>query len=134
MASPGWLTEWGILTKEWVIGAFVAKTIDWVASKVPVSPGIIGTLFSTAQLATAVALVSGISGFFGERTASQFITENWFLYNVIWTMSPTATTRLISGYNRFHRILYGNAPLPQFVSGPGCADGKCTEQKISGNK
>lgn len=130
MSSPGWLNEWGILTKEWVIGAFCAATLDWIASKVPVQPGIIGTLFSTAQLATTVALVSSISGLFGERTASQFITENWFLYNVIWTMSPTATSRLVSGYTRFHRILYGNAPMPRLVSGPSCADGKCDDLKI----
>ncbi len=131
MASPGWLNEWGILTKEWIIGAFCAATLDWIGSKVPIQPGIIGTLFSTAQLATTVALVTSISGLFGEKTASQFITENWFLYNVIWTMSPTATSRLVSSYTRFHRILYGNAPLPSFVSGTSCADGKCTEQKIN---
>ena len=131
MATPGWLNEWGILTKEWMVGAFCAATLDWIGSKVPVQPGIIGTLFSTAQLATTVMLVFSITNLFGENTASQFITENWFLYNVIWTMSPTATTRLTSGYMRFHRILYGSAPMPKFVSGPSCADGKCTEQKVN---
>ncbi len=123
--QPGWLNEWGILTKEWVIGAFVSATLDWVASKVPVQPGIIATLLSTAQLATTVGIVSGLSGLFGERTASQFITENWFLYNVIWTMSPTATSRLVSSYTRFHRILYGTAPLPQLSTVAPCVGGKC---------
>lgn len=123
--QPGWLSEWGILTKEWMIGAFVSATLDWIASKVPVQPGIVATLLSTAQLATTVSIVSSISGLFGEKTASQFITENWFLYNVIWTMSPTATSRLVSSYTRFHRILYGTAPLPTLSMAASCADGKC---------
>ncbi len=131
MSQPGWLSEWGILTKEWVIGALCSATLDWIASKVPVQPGIVATLLSTAQLATTVFLVGSISGFFGEKTASQFITENWFLYNVVWTMSPTATSRLVSGYTRFHRILYGSTPLPSFAAGPACADGKCGEHKLA---
>lgn len=125
MEAPGWLNEWGILTKEWVIGALCSATLDWIASKIPVQPGILATLLSTAQLATAVSIVGGVSGLFGEKTASQFITENWFLYNVIWTMSPTATSRLVSGYTRFHRILYGSAPLPTISAAAECADGKC---------
>lgn len=124
MASPGWLNEWGILTKEWVIGSFCAATIDWIAAKVPVQPGIIGTLFSTAQLATAALLAASISGIFGESNVDSF-SPRWLQYNVIWTMSPTATSRLISSYTRFHRILYGNAPIPKTVMGSTCADGKC---------
>lgn len=123
--QPGWLAEWGILTKEWVIGALVSATLDWIASKVPVQPGIIATLLSTAQLATSVSIVSSISALFGEKTASQFVSENWFLYNVIWTMSPTATSRLVSSYTRFHRILYGTAPIPRLSTAGPCADGKC---------
>lgn len=131
MSNPGWLSEWGILTKEWVIGAFCAATLDWVGSKIPLQPGIVATLLSTAQLATTVALVSSLSSFFGEKTVTQFVTENWFLYNVIWTMSPTATSRLVRSYAKFHRILYSSAPLPTAMAAAGCADGKCTEPKLS---
>jgi hypothetical protein len=127
MADAGWFTEWGIFTKEWVIGAFCSATLDWMVSKVPVRPGIIATLLSTAQLATSVSFVYAISNFFGKTTTSQFMSDNWFLFNVIWMMSPTATSRLMSSYARFHRILYGSAPLPEFVSGKSCADGKCKQ-------
>lgn len=128
MSEGSWISEWGVLTKEWVIGAFVSATLDWIASKVKFSPGLIATLFSTAQLATTVMLIKSVTGLFGERTASQFVTENWFLFNVVWQMSPTAVSRLTGGYTKFHRILYGNAPLPQSIA--GCADGKCATNKI----
>ena len=128
MENVGWFSEWGTLTKEWVIGAFCAATLDWIASKVPLQPGMISTLLSTAQLAATVALVRGMSGFFGEGDNSSL---NCFPYVVIWAMSPTATSRLISGYTRFHRILYGTAPLPTYVAGTVCADGKCDEHKLA---
>jgi hypothetical protein len=94
-----------------------------------VQPGIIGTLLSTAQLAATVSIISGITGLFGQKTASEFITDNWFLYNVIWAMSPTATSRLTRGYVKFHRILYGSNPLPKMVVDSRCPDGKCGEPK-----
>lgn len=130
MANVGWFNEWTIFTKEWIIGAFCSATIDWIAGKVPLRPGIVATLFSTAQLATTVGIVYSFSNIFGSTTASQFMADNWFLFNVIWMMSPTATSRLTSSYIRFHRILYGTAPLPEPPSGPSCADGKCNEQKV----
>lgn len=130
METPGFVADWGILTKEWFVAAWTAATVDWIASKVPVQPGIIGTLLSTAQLAAVVSIVSGLTGLLGKKTASEFITDNWFLYNVIWSMSPTATMRLMSGYTKFHRILYGTSPLPRPATGPACADGKCAEHKL----
>lgn len=128
MASPNWITEWGILTKEWIVGAFCAATLDWIASKVPLRPGLIATLFSTAQLATTVTVTNMASGLLGDKSASQFLTENWFLFNVIWQMSPTAVHRLTGGYTKFHRILYGTTPLPSQVIG-GCVDGNCNTDK-----
>ena len=130
MANVGWFTEWGTLTKEWVIGAFCAATLDWVASKVPLQPGLIATLFSTAQLAASMAMVSGLSGIFGIKSEEELLSQSCFAVVVIWAMSPTATSRLMSGYTRFHRILYGTSPIPTYPAGNACADGKCGEQKL----
>lgn len=124
MASAGFVSDWAILTKEWVIAAWISATVDWIASKVPVQPGLIGTLLSTAQLAATVSIISGVTDFFSQKASDPF------LYIVIWTMSPTATSRLTRGYTKFHRILYGSAPLPKLAAGPQCPDGKCNEHKV----
>lgn len=129
MSGMSWMSDWGTLTKEWLIGAFCAGTIDWISSKIPLQNGILAILLSTAQLATTVTLVSALASMFGEKTQEQFIVNNWFLYNVVWTMSPTAVRRLTSTYAKYHRIFYGSEPLPKQVltaTSSNCADGKCS--------
>lgn len=124
--SRGWFSEWGLLTKEWIIGAFCAATIDWIASKVPVRNGIFATLLSTAQLTTTYFLVNSLRGLLGSRRDVIYIADNWLLFNTIWTMSPTAVRRLTSSYRKLHVILYGSATIPQTaVVGANCATGNC---------
>lgn len=128
--TRGWFGEWALLTKEWVIGAFCAATLDWITSKIPVRNGVFATLLSTAQLTTTYFLVNGLRGFFGTRRDVIYLADNWLLFNTIWTMSPTAVHRLTSSYRKIHVILYGSATIPQTaVVGSGCATGNCEEKK-----
>lgn len=128
VATRGWFGEWTLLTKEWVIGAFCAATMDWMVSKVPVRNGIFATLLSTAQLTTTYFLVNALRNFIsgGEeiRNINSF-SDNWLLFNTIWTMSPTAVSRLTSSYRKIHVILYGPVPVTQAAVTTGCADGNC---------
>lgn len=129
--SRGWFGEWALLTKEWVIGAFCAATLDWMASKIPVRNGIFATLLSTAQLTTTYFLVNMFRGMLGsERRDVVYLADNWLLFNTIWTMSPTAVHRLSSSYRKLHVILYGSATIPQTaVVGGNCATGNCEDKK-----
>jgi hypothetical protein len=122
----GWFGEWALLTKEWVIGAFCAATMDWMASKIPVRNGIFATLLSTAQLATTFVLVNAMRDFIsGEKVTNiNNFSDNWLLFNTIWMMSPTATNRMMGSYRKFHRILYGSATIPT-TSAVACATGNC---------
>lgn len=124
--SRGWFSEWGLLTKEWVIGAFCAATLDWMASKIPIRNGIFATLLSTAQLTTTYFLVNGLRGLLGTgRRDVIYLADNWLLFNTIWTMSPTAVNRLSGSYRKLHMILYGSAPLPQTLVPGACTTGNC---------
>ena len=123
MSTQSWISEWGNLTKDWIFGSFAAATLDWISAKVPVQPGIVALLLSTAQIATAFALSRSFLGILGVNELS--ISEQSFLCLIVWSMSPTATHRLTSTYTRFHRILFGSSPLPAMISGPSCVDGKC---------
>ncbi len=128
--SRGWFSEWGLLTKEWIVGAFCAATLDWVSSKIPVRNGIFATLLSTAQLTTTYFLVNSLRGLLGSRRDVIYIADNWLLFNTIWTMSPTAVNRLNSSYRKLHMILYGSATIPQSaVVGANCATGNCEAKK-----
>ena len=127
VAQRGWFGEWSLLTKEWVIGAFCAATMDWMASKVPVHNGIFATLLSTAQLTTTYFLVNSLRGFLiGSEQVKNInnFADNWMLFNTIWTMSPKAVSRLTGSYRKLHVILYGSAPIPQTITA-ACVDGKC---------
>jgi len=124
--TRGWFGEWALLTKEWVIGAFCAATIDWAASKIPVRNGIFATLLSTAQLTTTYFLVNSLRGLLNSNRDVIYFADNWLLFNTIWTMSPTAVNRLSSSYRKLHVILYGQATIPQAaIVGGNCATGNC---------
>lgn len=134
LSSRGWFGEWALLTKEWVIGAFCAATMDWMVSKVPVRNGIFATLLSTAQLATTFFLVNSLRNFIagGEVKSINNFADNWLLFNTIWTMSPTAVSRLTGSYRKLHVILYGPAQITPVVPTtttavviPSCPSGSC---------
>jgi hypothetical protein len=115
------------LTKEWVIGAFCAATMDWMASKVPVHNGIFATLLSTAQLTTTYFLVNTLRSFIVGSPVKNInnFTDNWLLFNTIWTMSPKAVSRLSGSYRKLHVILYGSGTIPASQIASSCASGKC---------
>lgn len=122
----GWFGEWALFTREWVIGAFCAGTIDWMAGKIPVHNGIFATLLSTAQLSTTFFLVNSLRGFIaGEQVKNiNNFSDNWILFNTIWTMSPKAVSRLTGSYRKLHMILYGSSSIP-VTSNLACASGEC---------
>jgi len=125
--SRGWFGEWALLTKEWVIGAFCAATMDWMVSKVPVHNGIFATLLSTAQLTTTYFLVNTLRGFISGSEVKNInnFADTWLLFNTIWTMSPRAVARLTGSYRKLHVILYGSGTIPQTAK-IECASGNCS--------
>ncbi len=94
--SRGWFGEWALLTKEWVIGAFCAATLDWMASKVPIRNGIFATLLSTAQLTTAYFLINGLRGLLGTGGRDViYIADNWLftVFKYVWENGFPSSSR-----------------------------------------
>lgn len=137
VVARGWFGEWALITKQWCVGAFVAATLDWMASKVPVHNGIFATLLSTAQLTTAYFLANAFRGFITNGSNVRSVTnfnDNWVLFFAIWQMSPKAVSRLSGSYRKLHIILYGQGTLPSMpsttalVNGAGeCKSGSCNK-------
>lgn len=109
---PGtFFKEYRAITTDWVAGAFIGATFDFIFNLVHSKSHILNVLSATIQLTCVTFVCHEVLYGIGERRGNNTLQNSWVLWFAVWSMSPHAVRKLTDAYYAFHRFLYGTRTL-----------------------
>jgi len=95
---------------DWSVAAFISGSADWLFSRHVTDSHILNVFSAILQFAVVTLAIHETVYALGLRKPTNTIQSTWITFFAVWTLSPTAVSKLTNAYYAFHRILYGNKP------------------------